>query len=201
MTKTNHKKGVKFDCAINKKQAFPRLLKQKLCSAPIHGLNLREAKISRIKTANASNKGAVVFSSKNLEALSERTRTTKGSDFALLITIWLESPKHNLESSDQKQRNLENIKKRGCSDGYHLEHLKRFIEQVHNTFHVSNLKKCYLDDPLVVPLEGLQVDDKIHFVEEPVEIMDHEVKQLSEAASPPLACSDGNPRIGGVLSL
>ncbi|GJT31792.1 putative reverse transcriptase domain-containing protein [Tanacetum coccineum] len=39
-------------------------------------------------------------------------------------------------------------------------------------------KKCYSDDPLVVPLEGLQVDDKLHFVEEPVEIMDREVKQL-----------------------
>ncbi|GJT82506.1 putative reverse transcriptase domain-containing protein [Tanacetum coccineum] len=44
--------------------------------------------------------------------------------------------------------------------------------------HVSNLKKCYSDDPLVVPLEGLQVDDKLYFVEEPVEIMDRKVKQL-----------------------
>ncbi|GKD62754.1 putative reverse transcriptase domain-containing protein [Tanacetum coccineum] len=42
----------------------------------------------------------------------------------------------------------------------------------------SNLKKCYSDDPLVVPLEGLQVDDKLHFVEEPIEIIDREVKQL-----------------------
>ncbi|GJT58446.1 putative reverse transcriptase domain-containing protein [Tanacetum coccineum] len=46
------------------------------------------------------------------------------------------------------------------------------VSKVHNTFHVSNLKKCYSDDPLVVPLEGLQVDDKLNFVEEPVEIMD-----------------------------
>ncbi|GKD11549.1 hypothetical protein Tco_1195956 [Tanacetum coccineum] len=45
-------------------------------------------------------------------------------------------------------------------------------------FRVSNLKTCYSDDPLVVPLEGLQVDDKLHFVEEPIEIMDREVKQL-----------------------
>ncbi|GJV63231.1 hypothetical protein Tco_1474059 [Tanacetum coccineum] len=46
--------------------------------------------------------------------------------------------------------------------------------RVHNTFQVSNLKKCYSDDPLVNPLEGLQVDDKLYFVEEPVEIMDRE---------------------------
>ncbi|GJX74742.1 hypothetical protein Tco_0313337 [Tanacetum coccineum] len=45
-------------------------------------------------------------------------------------------------------------------------------------------KKCYSDDPLVVPLEGLQVDDKLHFVEEPVEIMDREVKQLRQSRAP-----------------
>ncbi|GJV81540.1 putative reverse transcriptase domain-containing protein [Tanacetum coccineum] len=45
-------------------------------------------------------------------------------------------------------------------------------------------KKCYSDDPLVVLLEGLQVDDKLHFVEEPVEIMDSEVKQLSRSRLP-----------------
>nr|GEW66092.1 putative reverse transcriptase domain-containing protein [Tanacetum cinerariifolium] len=60
---------------------------------------------------------------------------------------------------------------------YKLE-LPQELSRVHNTFHVSNLKKCYSDDPLVVPLEGLQVDDKLHFMEEPVEVMDSEVKQL-----------------------
>ncbi|GJS62822.1 putative reverse transcriptase domain-containing protein [Tanacetum coccineum] len=55
---------------------------------------------------------------------------------------------------------------------------------VHNTFHVSNLKKCYSDDPLVVSLEGLQVDDKLHFVKEPVEIIDREVKQLRRSRVP-----------------
>nr|GEV69241.1 putative reverse transcriptase domain-containing protein [Tanacetum cinerariifolium] len=56
--------------------------------------------------------------------------------------------------------------------------------EVNNTFHVSNLKKCYSDDPLVVPLEGLQLDDKLHFVEEPIEVMDHEVKQLRRSRVP-----------------
>ncbi|GKG23665.1 hypothetical protein Tco_0391701 [Tanacetum coccineum] len=46
------------------------------------------------------------------------------------------------------------------------------LSRVHNTFHVSNLKKCYSDDPLVVPFEGLYVDGKLHFAEEPVKIMD-----------------------------
>ncbi|GJS36950.1 putative reverse transcriptase domain-containing protein [Tanacetum coccineum] len=48
---------------------------------------------------------------------------------------------------------------------YKLE-LPQELSRVHNTFHVSNLKKCYSDDPLVVLLEGLQVDEKLHFVEE-----------------------------------
>nr|GEW12047.1 putative reverse transcriptase domain-containing protein [Tanacetum cinerariifolium] len=52
------------------------------------------------------------------------------------------------------------------------------LSRVPNTFHVSNLKKCHADDPLVVPLDGLHVDDKLHFIEEPVEIVDYEVKRL-----------------------
>ncbi|GJR58849.1 putative reverse transcriptase domain-containing protein [Tanacetum coccineum] len=49
---------------------------------------------------------------------------------------------------------------------YKLE-LPQELSRVHNTFHVSNLKKCYADEPLAVPLDGLHVDDKLHFVEEP----------------------------------
>ncbi|GJT34587.1 putative reverse transcriptase domain-containing protein [Tanacetum coccineum] len=58
---------------------------------------------------------------------------------------------------------------------YKLE-LPQELSRVHNTFHVSNLKKCYANEPLAVPLDGLHIDDKLHFIEEPVEIMDHEVK-------------------------
>nr|GFB56485.1 putative reverse transcriptase domain-containing protein [Tanacetum cinerariifolium] len=52
------------------------------------------------------------------------------------------------------------------------------LSRVHNTFHVSNLKKCHADEPLAVSLDGLHFDDKLYFVEEPVEIMDREVKRL-----------------------
>ncbi|GKF15830.1 hypothetical protein Tco_0057292 [Tanacetum coccineum] len=53
-----------------------------------------------------------------------------------------------------------------------------------NTFHVSNLKKCYVDTPLVVSLDGLHIDDKLHFVEEPVKIIDREVKRLRQIRVP-----------------
>nr|GFB54005.1 putative reverse transcriptase domain-containing protein [Tanacetum cinerariifolium] len=58
------------------------------------------------------------------------------------------------------------------------------LSRVHNTFHVSNQKKCYADEPLVVPLDGLHFDDKLQFVEEPVEIMDREVKWLRTSRVP-----------------
>ncbi|GJZ07862.1 putative reverse transcriptase domain-containing protein [Tanacetum coccineum] len=60
---------------------------------------------------------------------------------------------------------------------YRLE-LPQELSRVHHTFHVSNLKKCYVDEPLVTPLEGIHVDDKLQFVEEPVEIMEREIKRL-----------------------
>nr|GFA47968.1 putative reverse transcriptase domain-containing protein [Tanacetum cinerariifolium] len=56
--------------------------------------------------------------------------------------------------------------------------------RVHNTFHVSNLKKCHADEPLAVSLDGLHFDDKLHFVEEPVEIVNHEVKRLKRNRIP-----------------
>ncbi|GJT89893.1 putative reverse transcriptase domain-containing protein [Tanacetum coccineum] len=66
---------------------------------------------------------------------------------------------------------------------YKLE-LPEELSRVHNTFHVSNLKKFHADEPLAVPLDGLRFDDKLHFVEEPVEIMDHEVKRLNRSRIP-----------------
>ncbi|GJU44743.1 putative reverse transcriptase domain-containing protein [Tanacetum coccineum] len=66
---------------------------------------------------------------------------------------------------------------------YKLE-LPQQLSRVHNTFHVSNLKNCLSDESLVIPLEELRVDDKLHFVEEPVEVMDREIKQLKRSRIP-----------------
>ncbi|GKG20510.1 hypothetical protein Tco_0380311 [Tanacetum coccineum] len=69
------------------------------------------------------------------------------------------------------------------SVAYKLE-LPQELSRVHNTFHVSNLKNCYADEPLAVPLDGLHFDDKLQFVEEPVEIIDREVKRLKRSRIP-----------------
>ncbi|GKA99694.1 hypothetical protein Tco_0827688 [Tanacetum coccineum] len=66
------------------------------------------------------------------------------------------------------------VSHKGC---YRLE-LPDQLSHVHSTFHVSNLKKCFSDEPLAIPLDEIQIDDKLHFIEESVEIMDREVKRL-----------------------
>ncbi|GJS72809.1 putative reverse transcriptase domain-containing protein [Tanacetum coccineum] len=66
---------------------------------------------------------------------------------------------------------------------YRLE-LPQQLSRAHSTFHVSNLNKCLPDEPLAIPLDEIHIDDKLRFVEEPVEIMDHEVKRLKRSRIP-----------------
>ncbi|GKE41375.1 hypothetical protein Tco_1468659 [Tanacetum coccineum] len=66
---------------------------------------------------------------------------------------------------------------------YKLE-LPDKLRGIHNTFHVSNLKRCFVNDDVVIPLDEVQLDNKLHFIEEPVEIMDREVKRLKQSRIP-----------------
>ncbi|GKF48908.1 hypothetical protein Tco_0142159 [Tanacetum coccineum] len=66
---------------------------------------------------------------------------------------------------------------------YQLE-LPEQLSGVHITFHVSNLKKCFVDEPLAILLDEIQIDDKLNFIEDPVEIMDREVKRLKQSRIP-----------------
>nr|GEV59114.1 retrotransposon protein, putative, Ty3-gypsy subclass [Tanacetum cinerariifolium] len=63
---------------------------------------------------------------------------------------------------------------------YRLE-LPGQLSRVHSTFYVSKLKKCMADEPLAIPLDEIQVDGKLNFIEEPVEIIDREVKRLKQS--------------------
>ncbi|GJV17245.1 hypothetical protein Tco_1362568 [Tanacetum coccineum] len=66
---------------------------------------------------------------------------------------------------------------------YRLE-LPEQLSKVHSTFHVLNLKKCLSDETLVISLDEIQIDDKLHFIEEPAEIMDREVRRLKQSRIP-----------------
>nr|GFB32772.1 putative reverse transcriptase domain-containing protein [Tanacetum cinerariifolium] len=63
---------------------------------------------------------------------------------------------------------------------YRLE-LPEQLSRIHSTFHVLKLKKCMADEPLAIPLDEIKVDDKLKFIEEPVEIMDREDKCLKQS--------------------
>ncbi|GKF40832.1 putative reverse transcriptase domain-containing protein [Tanacetum coccineum] len=83
--------------------------------------------------------------------------------------------KQKIQSDRDRQKSYADLKRKP---------MEFQLSRVHNTFHVSNLKKCYANEPLAVPLDGLHIDDKLHFVEEPVEIMDREVKRLKQSRIP-----------------
>ncbi|GKE72591.1 putative reverse transcriptase domain-containing protein, partial [Tanacetum coccineum] len=69
----------------------------------------------------------------------------------------------------------------------HVAYTLEFPEElkgIHSTFHVSDLKKCLVEGDVVVPMEEIQLDDKMHMIEEPIEIMDKEVKRLKQSRIP-----------------
>ncbi|GKF13350.1 hypothetical protein Tco_0054812 [Tanacetum coccineum] len=66
---------------------------------------------------------------------------------------------------------------------YRLE-LPKQLSRLHSAFHVSNMKKCLSDESFFIPLDEIQIDDKLYFVKEPVEIMDREAKRLKQSRIP-----------------
>nr|GEZ98689.1 hypothetical protein [Tanacetum cinerariifolium] len=66
---------------------------------------------------------------------------------------------------------------------YTLE-LPEELKGIHSTFHVSNHKKCLAKGDIVIPMNEIQLDDKLHMIEEPVEVVDREVKQLKQSMIP-----------------
>nr|GEZ20005.1 putative reverse transcriptase domain-containing protein [Tanacetum cinerariifolium] len=101
--------------------------------------------------------------------------------------------KSRIQATHDRQKSYANIRlkplefqvgdrviKRVRTVSYKLK-LPQQLRRVHNAFYVSNMKKCLSDESLVNPLEELRVDDKLYFVEEAVEVMDHEIKQLKRS--------------------
>ncbi|GKB38818.1 putative reverse transcriptase domain-containing protein [Tanacetum coccineum] len=91
--------------------------------------------------------------------------------------------RQRLQAVRDRQRSYANILEKVGPVSYKLE-LPEELSNVHSTFNVSNLKKCLFDESLVIPMKDLRLDDKLNFVEEPIEIIDREVKQLRQSRIP-----------------
>ncbi|GJR72786.1 putative reverse transcriptase domain-containing protein [Tanacetum coccineum] len=91
--------------------------------------------------------------------------------------------KIHIQAARDCQKSYANIIAKVGTVAYRLELLEK-LNRVHSTFHVSNLKKCLADEPLTIPLDEIQVDKKLNFIEEPVKIMDREVKHLKQSRIP-----------------
>nr|GFC46300.1 putative reverse transcriptase domain-containing protein [Tanacetum cinerariifolium]GFC46337.1 putative reverse transcriptase domain-containing protein [Tanacetum cinerariifolium] len=91
--------------------------------------------------------------------------------------------KQRLQAARDRQKSYADVLAKVGTVAYRLE-LPWQLSMVHSTFHVSNLKKCLSDKPLAIPLDELHIDDKLCFIEEPVEIMDQEIKRLRQSRIP-----------------
>nr|GEU29835.1 putative reverse transcriptase domain-containing protein [Tanacetum cinerariifolium] len=117
-----------------------------------------------------------------------------GSEIVQETTEKIIQIKQRIQSAHDRQKSYADLKRKPMEfqvgdrvmlkvlpwKGVKLE-LPQELSRVHNTFHVSNLKKCYANEPLAVPLDGLHFDDKLNFVEEPVVIMDREIKRVKQS--------------------
>ncbi|GKB67140.1 putative reverse transcriptase domain-containing protein [Tanacetum coccineum] len=88
--------------------------------------------------------------------------------------------KHRLQASRDRQKSYADKRR---TVAYRLE-LPEKLSRVHSTFHVSNLKKCLSEEPLAIPLDEIHIDENLNFIEEPIEIMDREVKRLKQSRIP-----------------
>ncbi|GJY67509.1 hypothetical protein Tco_0469747 [Tanacetum coccineum] len=92
---------------------------------------------------------------------------------------WFDLVKRGSWNHDMQDR----LKERVRPVAYRLK-LPLELSCVHDTFHVSNLKKCLANTDLQVQIEEIRIDDKLYFVEEPVEIVDRQVKKLKRSWIP-----------------
>ncbi|GJW36256.1 reverse transcriptase domain-containing protein [Tanacetum coccineum] len=107
--------------------------------------------------------------------------------------------RQRLQAVRDRQRSYANVRKRGKLNPWYIGPFKildriglvayklKLLEElsnVHSTFHVSNIKKCLSDESLIILMKELRLDEKLNFVEEPIEIIDREVKQLRQSRIP-----------------
>nr|GEW00516.1 putative reverse transcriptase domain-containing protein [Tanacetum cinerariifolium] len=200
-----NRKKVKFDWGDKQEEAF-QLLKENLCSAPI--LALPEGAENFIVYYDPLHKGLGVVVMQNEKTKARKVKNLKAEDVGgMLVETLGESKnlrKQKLEPHADgtlclRNRRVTRFGKRGKLNLWYIGPFKvlakvgtiayrlklpQQLSRIHSTFHVSNLKKCLSDEPLAIPLDEIHIDDKLYFVEEPVKIIDREVKRLKQSHIP-----------------
>ncbi|GJZ13064.1 putative reverse transcriptase domain-containing protein [Tanacetum coccineum] len=91
--------------------------------------------------------------------------------------------KSRIQAAHDRQKSYANIISKVGTISYRLE-LPEQLSRVHSTFHISNLKKFLSDETLTISLDEIKIYDKLHFIEEPVQMMDRKVKLLKQSRIP-----------------
>ncbi|GKB47760.1 putative reverse transcriptase domain-containing protein [Tanacetum coccineum] len=164
-----------------------RIILELLKKEKFQGLHVDPAKIEAVKnwtypttpTEIRQFLGLAVISG-DLSKISQRLQNIKAAPFKALYGQKSRSPVCWAEVEDVQLTGPEIIHE----TTWHITELPEELSNVYSTFHVSNLKKCLSDESLVILMKELRLDDKLNFVEEPVEIMDREFKQLKQSRIP-----------------
>nr|GFB70823.1 retrotransposon protein, putative, Ty3-gypsy subclass [Tanacetum cinerariifolium] len=166
----------------------------RICRSPVCWAEVGESQLTGLELIQETTE-KIVLLKQRMQAAQDRQknyadRKRKPMEFKIVDRVMLKvSPWKGVVRFDKRGklspryiRPFKVLAKMG-KVAYKLE-LPQELSRVHHTFHVSNLKKCYSDEPLVMPLEGFHIDDTLQFVEEPVEIMEREIKQLKRSRIP-----------------
>nr|GEW90830.1 putative reverse transcriptase domain-containing protein [Tanacetum cinerariifolium] len=164
------------------------------CQMPIAWVEVRESKLIRPEIIQKTT-DKIVQIKERLKAARDRQKSyadnrRKLLDFSVGDKVLLKvSPRKGVvrfgKRSKLSPRNVGSfeIVDRAGPVAYRLR-LPQDLVRIHDTFHVSNLNKCLTDVNLYVPIKEVKIDNKLHFVEEPMEIMDREVKKLKRSRIP-----------------
>nr|GEU79428.1 reverse transcriptase domain-containing protein [Tanacetum cinerariifolium] len=123
------------------------------------------------------------FIEEPVEIMDREVKRLKQSRILIVKVRWnsRRGPEFTWEREDQMQKKYPHLFPNSAPMADNTIELPEELKNVHNTFHVSNIKKCLSNESLVIPMKELRLDDKLSFVKEPVEIMDREVKQLKQS--------------------
>ncbi|GJT95739.1 putative reverse transcriptase domain-containing protein [Tanacetum coccineum] len=176
-----------------KASPYEALYEQK-CRSPICWSEVGDSQLTGLELIHDTTEKIVQIKNRLLTARSHQKsyadRRTKPSEFEVGDMVLLKVSPWKGAVRFRKREKLSpryigpfKILTRVGPVAYTLE-LPKELEGIHSTFHVSNLKKCLAEGDIVVPMDEIQLDVKLHMIEEPVEVVDREVKRLKQSRIP-----------------